>query len=335
MQEATMKSTLVSVLLPTYNAEAFLGESVVSILNQSFRDFELLIINDSSSDRTTEIISSFRDPRIVAIHNPTNQRLSKCLNSAIESSKGKYLARMDADDRAHPDRLKLQVEFMESNPGVDILGTGFCAISGRHRTPIINPLKDDEIKAAMIFDTAFGHPTVMFRKDALVRSGLRYNPDFDFAEDYELWTRCAGCMVFANLARPLMDYRVHPGQISLARKKKQEQLAAVIRESYIRSLGVKPTREQIDLIHRIATGNVFDIPSLAKQLEETCKIFEGNPNLSIEAVRREFTRRLSLIFMEGLAGKEWRSLRNAGWIETRSLRLKERLKAFLRYGFFS
>jgi glycosyltransferase involved in cell wall biosynthesis len=214
-----------TVLMSAYNEENFIQEAINSMLSQTFTDFEFLIINDGSTDETPNILKSIQDPRITIINNAHNLGLSKSLKIGINQAKGKYIARMDADDISLPQRLEKQVEFLENNLDIGILGT--YQIIFDHNNDFINipqaPFLDIEIRWFGLFGCSFAHPTVMIRKEILDQNKLNYDPCFNYAEDYDLWTRLLKFTRGANLSEPLLRYRLREG-ISHNRKKEQHTL---------------------------------------------------------------------------------------------------------------
>jgi len=206
----------VSVLLPVYNAQDYLRESIDSILNQSFTDFELIIINDGSTDRSKEMIDSYTDPRIRLI-DQDNAGLPVSLNRAIAIAKGQYLARQDADDVSLPNRLAEQVEFMESNPSCGLLGTWAQILEVNTPTDreLNHPCDNGEIQIKLMFYNCFVHSSVMIRKDSLNVAGIYPEDPAKFPpEDYDLWLRIAKNFQVANLPKVLLQYRELPSSIS-------------------------------------------------------------------------------------------------------------------------
>ena len=219
-----MKSdVLVSVVMSVFNGERFLGEAVESILAQSFADFELIVINDGSSDASGKILDTFRkqDPR-VCVYEQENKGLVESLNRGCSLAQGRYIARMDADDIAIPERLALQVGFMEESPTVGVLGGAVQIVNkaGKGLTISRNPSSDHDIRAALLHGSPFWHPTVLMRKDALDKVG-GYRKAFVEAEDYDLWLRLAEHYQLRNLDSVLLKYRLHPFQVSVTKRKQQ------------------------------------------------------------------------------------------------------------------
>ena len=204
--------------MPAWNAEQFVGEAIDSILAQTFKDFEFIIINDGSTDNTAKIIYSYKDPRIVFVDNTKNQGLIAVLNQGMDMARGEYIARMDADDISYPERLAKQLEFIEANPDVGVLGTSFQEFGdSNHRTI----RKERFGLIGLIQGCKIGHPTVMLRKSVFDKHGLRYSSDYEACEDYELWSRAIRHTAFANLPDVLLKYRWHHHNISVQQKQLQ------------------------------------------------------------------------------------------------------------------
>lgn len=214
---AAEHTPLVSVLLPVHNAGAYLAASIESILKQSFRDFELIIINDGSTDESPKIISSFPDTRIVLVNNGKNLGLIASLNKGIRLAKGKYIARMDADDIALPERFRKQVGKMESDPGIAVLSSfvDFInedgEITGEWNTDR-EAVSEKEIRSLMMKTNCIAHPTVMMRTD--IAKEFLYKQNQKGAEDWDLWMRIlADGKRIAKIPEVLLQYRVHPASI--------------------------------------------------------------------------------------------------------------------------
>ncbi len=211
------QTPLISIVLPVYNGENYLAQAIQSLLNQSFTDFELIVINDCSTDATEEVIRSFSDPRIVYAKNERNMHLIYSLNKGLDLAKGKYIARMDHDDIALPDRLKKQVEFLEAHPEVMVLGTLIERFSDQGRSFLPKfPFEADDVAVSMLFFNPISHPSAMFRSWPVKAHGLRYNPDIFNAEDYALWWDMRQFGEIKNYPEVLLRYREHANQITRA-----------------------------------------------------------------------------------------------------------------------
>ena len=207
----------ISVLLSAFNAEKFLKESLESILNQTYTNFELIIINDGSSDRTQGIIDAYSDPRIKCILHTQNRGLIQSLNEGILCAKGAYIVRMDADDIAFLNRIQVQVHFMESNPQIAAVGSHAIFFEKNTEFPIENWALDQEtntilkIKKALIWENCLIHPSMCLR--ANIAKDLLYDPNQKNYEDYDLWLRLADnpSIQFSNLTQVCLGYRAISG----------------------------------------------------------------------------------------------------------------------------
>lgn len=209
---------LVSIILPAYNCEKYISEAVTSILTQVYDNFELIVINDGSSDRTAEILGTITDQRLRVINNPGNQGLIYSLNKGIAESKGEYIARMDADDIATNDRIEKQVHWLLHHPDTSAVG---CFIRRIDESGAELPdwkldrqtYTSTSIKEAMPKENCLAHPTVMVRAAVLRHFG--YNAKQKNIEDYDLWLRMlADDLVIEKIPQPLLYYRDHGSSVT-------------------------------------------------------------------------------------------------------------------------
>jgi glycosyltransferase involved in cell wall biosynthesis len=215
---------LISVLMPAFNAEKYIGAAITSILNQTFSDFELIIIDDGSTDNTESIISNFNDHRILLYKNNKNQGLPEALNCGIALATAPILARMDADDISTLDRFKIQYDFLEKNPEIGLVGSwieGFGEVSRKyiHRYPV----NHDAIVAAMIFENPIAHPSVMFRKNVLENLETAYTNRYPWVEDWELWWRFKNVTKIENIPKVLLKYRITGDSVNHRHAQKQHE----------------------------------------------------------------------------------------------------------------
>jgi len=239
---------IVSVIMPVYNGEKYLREAIQSILNQTFIDFEFIILNDGSTDKTEEIILAYDDPRIHYIKNETNLQLVETLNKGIKFAKGKYVARMDADDISLPTRLEEQVKFMEDNPDIGISGSAAIVFGENINTSIWKLLKNNEaIKSELLFSSTFAHPSVIMNKKMILKYNLFYDNNFLHAEDFELWTRMAKVTKMANISKPLLKYRVVENSITREANKNLGERYLIhkkIFNTYLEELDIQNSEEE-------------------------------------------------------------------------------------------
>ena len=200
--------------MPIYNGSEFLSEAIESILNQTYSDFEFLIIDDCSTDQSINQVKSYNDKRIQLIVNEKFIGQSTTLNKGLRLTKGEYIARMDQDDISMPNRFKKQLEFMVDNPEVDVCGS-WLQLMGKHDGILELDTDSERIKINLLTNQNLAHPAVMIRKSTLVKCNLNYNPTFSVAQDYDLWVRMFEYCSFANLPEPLLRYRMHDDQSSI------------------------------------------------------------------------------------------------------------------------
>lgn len=213
----------VSVLLPVYNGEAYIEETIISILAQTFNDFELIVIDDCSSDETLRIINKYiHDSRVHVISNDKNLRLAETLNKGMTYCSGKYIARIDADDIAFPTRLSEQFEFLENHPDFVLVGCEYITFGTKKRY-ITLPGNDHDCRSALLTCSPFCHPGVMFRSDIIVENRLQYDKDYPQGQDYKFFSELAKYGKICNIKKPLMYYRLHENQITNLYKSDQFQ----------------------------------------------------------------------------------------------------------------
>jgi glycosyltransferase involved in cell wall biosynthesis len=216
-----VKFPLLSINMPVYNGACYIKESIQSILSQTFSDFELIIIDDGSTDNTVAIIEEFKDSRIRVVYNSKKTGLAHVRNKAILESKGKYIALLDSDDISYPDRFKLQVDFLNRNPSHCLVcgWTDIIDANGNITGQEYFNYSDKEIAAALFFHNCISQSSVMLRK-SMLPSVAPYHPAFPPAEDYHLWVRMAKSHPMHIIKKPLIKYRVHSTNTSAI---KQEQ----------------------------------------------------------------------------------------------------------------
>lgn len=228
---------LISVLMPVYNCDEYVQAAIDSILNQTFRDFEFIIIDDGSEDRTAEIVkaAAVRDPRIKVISR-ANRGIVPSLNEAMEHASGALMARMDGDDISLPDRFARQLAYLEANPDCGLVGTQimFTDPDGRPIAPMPNPISHDDIVATMMAGReSVSHPTVIFRSD-IARSIDGYSDRFIHAEDMDFFLRMAEKTRVANLADILLHYRQHSKSVGrmYAKVQAESHTRAIVEAAY-------------------------------------------------------------------------------------------------------
>ncbi len=278
---------LISVLMPVYNCSKYIYNSTISILNQTFSDFELIIIDDCSTDNTVDILKKFNDERIVLIVKQKNTGITNSLNYALDIAKGKYLARMDGDDISNIDRLEKQYKFMEGHPDVVLCGGGYEVIKSNYehaqqgdifvqKAPAatldvltrswirifwgkgnirIKTFKPYLLHGELLFDLAthcsFAHPTVMIKSEVLKINKVKYNPKFEFAEDYEMWTKLSEYGKLANIPDILIKYRRHEYQTTNTRSFEQKEISKEIALNHIKKLSKQNIYSEYYINHKL------------------------------------------------------------------------------------
>jgi hypothetical protein len=279
------KDPAVTVLMAVYNGERFLRQAVESIVNQTFRDFEFLIINDGSTDTSPDILLSYQDPRIRIVHNNHNLGLTQSLNLGLALANGEYIARQDADDISYSERLERQISFMRKNPDVAVLGTQVNYIHGDgRRTRFVRPGKPVSALAAkfcLMFSPPVNHPTVMFRK-GIIRDKYRgYDPNYLVAQDAELWCRVGMEHVIRNLPERLVTMRIHSSSVtadtshprrrghhSLWKRLRPEVMKRVLNRSDIPHKWAEMWEDIRDSSQAPDVGSILNFVRTVDQLEE-------------------------------------------------------------------
>jgi glycosyltransferase involved in cell wall biosynthesis len=291
----------VSVVMPVYQDEQYLQQAIDSILGQTFRDFELLIISEAdSSDNTISIINSYSDSRIRHFHNRSRLGLVRSLNVGIQKARGEYVARMDSDDVCRPQRLSKQVRFLDEHGEVGVLGASAVIINqqGKPYARFSAPTMPELIDWFLLFGEALAHPTVMIRKSTCQElSGYAY--EYPYAEDYDLWLRARRVTRIANLPDALLQLRKHTANISRANTKVgiESQIRLLTREasSILRN---EVEREVLRTLigHQLADSG--DAVEAAKFVRSICVGFIRQKNVSRlaeRAIRADAARRMSVM----------------------------------------
>ena len=231
----------VSVIMPVYNMTGLVGQSIDSILQQSFQDFELIVIDDASEDGTDTVVRSYKGRQILFERNSCNVGNYASRNRGMLLAQGKYIAVMDADDIAMPDRLEKQVAYLEKYSDVLAVGSGCVSLPGGVLREGLSSYR--EIQLALLNNNCFVHSSLMIRKDTLLKLN-GYNERYYYSADYDLVCRLVAVGKVENLTEPLVGYRYHPFQISALHKEKQQLFADEIRQKY-----------QMDFINRYKKEN--------------------------------------------------------------------------------
>jgi len=258
----------VSVIMTVYSGEKFLREAVDSILNQTFEEFELIIIDDGSTDSTLQIINSYNDPRIRLIENGQNRGQSYSRNKGIKESNGEYIAIMDADDIAYKERIQNQLDYLINNDA-DICFTWADLIDSEGNVTGVKKTSANInlIRAKLLFECPLIHPTSFWRKDAFVQNNLWYDEQYTYAQDYELWARAIRLVKFIVLGESLLKFRFrNETSISCAKVDKQEGFRKLISDREIKLL----CGEEVNYLNSISGVRI-----IYKRFEETHEVDEA------------------------------------------------------------
>lgn len=242
----------VTILMPVFNNACYLTEAIDSILNQTFLDFEFIIICEYGSDKdTVSILKRFEniDNRIKVIYNTKKLGVAASLNKGIGYSKGMYIARMDADDISLKDRIRIQTDFMDKNLDIAICGCEVDSINENNEIIAGRfdkfPRDSETIKAGMLFYCYLRHPTVMMRKQALIDYNLEYNEDYLATEDFELWARATHLVKITNLSTVLLRYRLHKDNATEQNKTQGIENYIKVMDWSFKNLGIEFNREEL------------------------------------------------------------------------------------------
>jgi glycosyltransferase involved in cell wall biosynthesis len=247
-----MNTPLITVLMPAYNAEKYISEAIQSVLDQSFRDFELIIVNDGSTDATESIIRSFADTRILLI-NRENGGVSAALNTGLQKARGTYIARFDADDICYSDRLAVQVAFMENNPGYILTGSDVDYITEEGEFIYHHhcfAYAHEDVIEKFYFYCPFIHSSVIFKRAKVLQLG-GYNLSAHTFEDYFLWVQLVARGKVANLSRSLIKVRLNAGSVTIDEKWRGYRFRALKRNIIKKgSVSEKEAQELLAIIKR-------------------------------------------------------------------------------------
>lgn len=277
-----MEIPILSVVLLVYNGEKYLREAIDSVLNQTFRDFELIIVNDGSTDDSLKIINSFDDKRIRIINNTRNKGIPICRNLGIKEAKGEYLAWTDCDDINLPTRFEKQINFLHKNKDYGGCGTWLYRFKGIKINYVAKALEDhNEIKAALLFrPAAVPNATVMLRLSEVRKNHITYNPGYPVGEDYDFVFRCSQHFKFSNIQEVLYKYRDSETSIMTKFEEEETRIYNINKKIFkqgLIALGIQPTDTNLITHYNICSKKIYD--SFSDYLESyrwLLKIKENN-----------------------------------------------------------
>ncbi|WP_347862857.1 glycosyltransferase family A protein [Salimicrobium sp. PL1-032A] len=337
---------LVTVFIPMYNAEAHIRKTLDSILNQTYTNLEVLIVDDGSSDRSVEIVGNYTDDRIRLIRNDGNKGIPFTRNVGLTHAKGKYLAIMDADDESFPERIDKQVAYMEIRPDIDVTGSYYEKTGGgSSHTVKAEHILWQEIRIQVLFSNRFCNSTALIRMDTVKEHGLTYNEDYYIAQDYEFWAQLSKVGRIEILPEVLVEYHTGHSNVtnySLSKKMHERKtLIDGIHRDLLDHYGFGLTKEEVDVFNNFFFLNVvtvFDeayvsrIKAVLKKLLDTNEVFDRE---RFEAVMRTnvlkgmSNSKISLQQKLGLFFDLFREISSEEMFHVLSRHYYKKLKAFL------
>lgn len=267
-----MNAPLISVVVPIHNGAIFAEETLESIFGQTIRDFELILVDDASTDDLKRVLERFRDSRLRVVRLERNVGVANARNEGVSLARGKYIAFCDADDICHLERLERQLAYFQQNPNLGICGTSFTCFSGTQELETVrHATSDSEIRAVLLMGNCFGMSTIMGKTE--IFKAHAFDQAMSPTEDYDLWTRLANAGVqMANLRESLLRYRVHPTQASQRKSALLDRLSRKIRALYCARLV-----DAGELVKRIC-GEVVteaDLDAAAAAISNYCRHHAG------------------------------------------------------------
>lgn len=276
-----MTSPSLSVIIPVYNAQMFIAEAIQSILNQSFNDFELIIIDDGSTDNSRQIIQSFNDKRINYFKNDANKGIVYTRNRGISESKGEFIGMLDADDVAAPDKFKIQIDFLKKNKEFGMVGSWVKFIdengnklNGKWKLPA----SPETIPSWFLFKNYFLQSAVLYRKNCF--NNLSFTKGFDILEDYLIWYQILKKFKARNLPKYLINYRIHKGGVTKKHDDERRDKEKKVFEIMFRDLGIDTTDRELDIHLLIREGAIITNHEVLLEIEKWLLkiVFHNNKN---------------------------------------------------------
>ena len=282
-----MNAPKVSVLVPVYRTEpAFLREAISSVLGQTFRDFELVLLDDCPDDPREGVVREFDDPRIRYERNERNLGITPSRNRLVEMSRGEYLAVFDHDDVCRADRLEKQVAYLDSHPDCGVVSSWTREIPSGN--VVRWPSEDGAIRLELMGGCVVAHTAAMVRASVLKEGGIRYEEEYSPAEDYRLWLRLAEKTHFHSIPEPLLDYRLYAGNTAKAQADKMRRAAVLAQEA---AYAANPARRAayLRLAKKVTVVRVLGVPLLRVETLDNrtrAKLFCALPVFSVKRSRK-------------------------------------------------
>lgn len=289
----------ITVLLPVYNSEKYIEKAITSILNQTYTDFDLLLIDDGSTDDSAKIIKNFNDNRIIYTKNEQNMGITKTLNKGLGLIESEYIIRMDSDDICHESRFEDQLDYMDNNPNVVVAGTNVKRFSDTEEYYPSVRVDSKDLRTELLFNSPLKHPSVILRNEVIQKESYLYSEKHKATEDYGLWRKISEKHEIGNLDKVLLDYRIHDDGISVnaEKDKKSRDLAHIIiyKENFDR-LNVEYTDEQLQLYRSFIARDFSFTEENSKELAKLLR------NLKNEITSGKYSEQYSVGFFEKYLG---------------------------------
>lgn len=257
---------MISLIMSCYNAEKYVAETINSILEQTYTDFEFIIIDDNSIDKTVDIIKGYKDERIRLFINETNKGLTVNLNFALRKAKGNYIARVDSDDVFLLNKLEMQIKYLEKHHEINLLGTN-AYIYGTKKIMKM-PTTHSQILGSIILYNPFIHSSIMVKTETINK--YLYNESFRHSQDYELWSRLVFNEKVFNINKPLLKYRIHENQVSKKAEASQNHLSSIIKSNIIDKILILSEDSKTLFINSLELTNIKSI-----ELKKVKKIYKN------------------------------------------------------------
>ncbi len=309
-----MKKGLISVVMGVHNEqEDYLRAAFNSIFSQTYKDFELIIVDDASDVACKSIVAELCEGKsnVKVIHNESNIGLTKSLNKGLDAASGEFIARMDADDISLPERFEKQIDFLDKNQDIDIVGTG--VVSFGEDTKFMSPHKgftNDEAQCCLFFSSTLCHPSVMIRKKFLDDYNLRYDENVKKGQDYDMWERCSVYGKLVVIKDVLLYYRTHPKQITSTNKPDQNLSADIIRKRRLGRIGISPSKKEYRCHELLASGvdKFISHNDVQKWIDKVVLYNEKSGFVDTKTLQHNLHSRFLLYKFRNLVGLELRDI---------------------------
>ncbi len=304
-----MKTPRVSVVMPVFNGERYLREAIDSILTQTYKDFEFIIVNDGSTDNSESIIQAYDDPRIVYLKNEQNSKICVTLNKGLYAARGEYIVRMDCDDISLSDRIAQQTSFMDKHQNIAVAGSDLLIFGEDVEEHHFESLHSQQMcKMGLIFNSCLAHPSAIIRKSVLDDLNLRYKDEYKGMEDFELWWQISKQHEITNIPKVLLKYRKHKDQVTQNTNETYLRMFHRFLEERMRDLQVDLNGEKLDVLFDYITQHFekFDTARL-QELIECCKIIKDAYTVKNRKELKALKKTLSLSILYTISNADLQS----------------------------